>query len=68
MYANAQASYSQERECLKGEAGTRIARLFQEEALWIGWRNRFLEGKMPYNVRGMFIYKHNPVLNMPNSC
>ena len=34
---------------------------------WIGWRNRFLEGKMPYKVRGMFCYKHNPMMNMPNS-
>jgi len=33
---------------------------------WIGWRNRFLEGRMPYNVRGMFCYKHNPMMNMPN--
>ncbi len=22
---------------------------------------------MPYKVRGMFIYKHNPMMNMPNS-
>ena len=34
---------------------------------WVAWRNRFLEGKMPYKVRGMFIYKHNPMMNMPNS-
>ncbi|MEA1919119.1 MAG: molybdopterin-dependent oxidoreductase [Campylobacterota bacterium] len=34
---------------------------------WIGWRNRFLKGDMPYNVRGMFIYKHNPVMNMPDT-
>ena len=34
---------------------------------WIGWRNRFLEGKMPYKVRGMFCYKHNPMMNMPNT-
>jgi thiosulfate reductase/polysulfide reductase chain A len=34
---------------------------------WIGWRNRFLEKKIPYKVRGMFIYKHNPMINMPNS-
>jgi thiosulfate reductase/polysulfide reductase chain A len=33
---------------------------------WIGWRNRFIEDKMPYKVRGMFIYKHNPMMNMPN--
>ena len=34
---------------------------------WIGWRNRYLENKMPYKVRGMFCYKHNPMMNMPNS-
>lgn len=34
---------------------------------WIKWRNRFLEDKMPYNVRGMFAYKHNPALNTPDS-
>ncbi len=34
---------------------------------WIVWRNKLLEGKMPYPVRGMFIYKHNPMQNTPNS-
>ncbi len=34
---------------------------------WISWRNNFLEDKHPYNVRGMFCYKHNPMMNMPNS-
>ena len=34
---------------------------------WIAWRNRFLENRMPYKVRGMFIYKHNPMMNMPNT-
>lgn len=34
---------------------------------WVKWRNRFLENKMPYKVRGMFVYKHNPALNTPNS-
>jgi thiosulfate reductase/polysulfide reductase chain A len=34
---------------------------------WIAWRNRFLENKMPYKVRGAFIYKHNPMQNMPNT-
>jgi thiosulfate reductase/polysulfide reductase chain A len=33
---------------------------------WLGWRNRYIEDKMPYKVRGMFIYKHNPIMNMPN--
>ncbi len=34
---------------------------------WINWRNRYLENVMPYKVRGMFCYKHNPMMNMPNS-
>jgi thiosulfate reductase/polysulfide reductase chain A len=34
---------------------------------WIAWRNRYLANIMPYNVRGMFIYKHNPLLNTPDS-
>ncbi|SFV53782.1 Thiosulfate reductase precursor [hydrothermal vent metagenome] len=34
---------------------------------WIAWRNRYLDDIMPYKVRGMFIYKHNPLLNTPNS-
>ncbi len=32
---------------------------------WIGFREAVLEGK-PYPVRSMFIYKHNPMLNLPN--
>ncbi|WP_419770552.1 MAG: molybdopterin-dependent oxidoreductase [Candidatus Marinarcus sp.] len=34
---------------------------------WISWRNNFLEGTQPYKVRGMFCYKHNPMMNMPNT-
>ena len=34
---------------------------------WIAWRNRFLENRMSYKVRGMFVYKHNPMMNMPNT-
>jgi len=34
---------------------------------WLGWRERFLTGSMKYNVRGMFCYKHNPMMNMPNT-
>jgi len=34
---------------------------------WIAWRNRYLADIMPYKVRGMFIYKHNPLLNTPDS-
>ncbi len=34
---------------------------------WIAWRNRFLKDGMPYKTRGMFCYKHNPMMNMPNT-
>jgi thiosulfate reductase / polysulfide reductase chain A len=34
---------------------------------WVEWRNRFLENKMPYKIRGMFVYKHNPMMNTPNT-
>ncbi len=50
----------------RGEAGYDDCAIVAGGGSWIGWRNRFIEGKMPYNVRGMFIYKHNPVMNMPN--
>jgi thiosulfate reductase/polysulfide reductase chain A len=33
---------------------------------WLGFRNRVLEGRNPYPVRGLFVYKHNPIMNMPN--
>jgi len=50
----------------KGEPGYDDCAIVSGGGSWIGWRNRFLEGRMPYNVRGMYIYKHNPVMNMPN--
>ena len=34
---------------------------------WVKWRNDFVDGKHSYKVRGMFCYKHNPIMNMPNS-
>jgi len=51
----------------KGQTGYDDCAIVSGGGSWISWRNRFLEGRMPYNVRGMFIYKHNPVMNMPNS-
>jgi len=51
----------------KGEAGYSDCAIVSGGGSWISWRNRFLEDRMPYKVRGMFVYKHNPVLNMPNS-
>ena len=51
----------------QGKRGYEDCAIVSGGGSWIGWRNRFLEGKMPYKVRGAFIYKHNPVQNMPNS-
>ncbi|MBV5279101.1 MAG: molybdopterin-dependent oxidoreductase [Campylobacteraceae bacterium] len=68
IYSQAQARAIRKRDdAKKGERGYEDCAIVSGGGSWIGWRNRFLEGKMPYNVRGAFIYKHNPVLNMPNS-
>ncbi len=54
------------KDAKQGEAGYSDCAVVSGGGSWIAWRNRFIEGRMPYNVRGMFIYKHNPMLNMPN--
>jgi len=51
----------------KGDVGYDDCAVVSRGGSWIAWRNRFLENKMAYKVRGMFIYKHNPMMNMPNS-
>jgi thiosulfate reductase/polysulfide reductase chain A len=51
----------------KGKSGYSDCAVVSGGGSWIAWRNRFLEGHMPYKVRGMFIYKHNPMMNMPNT-
>jgi len=33
---------------------------------WIGMRNCIIENRAPYPVRGMFVYKHNPMQSVPN--
>ncbi len=68
LYAKAQARGIVKKENRKvGEPGYDDCAIVSGGGSWIGWRNRFLEGKMPYNVRGMFCYKHNPMMNMPNT-
>jgi thiosulfate reductase/polysulfide reductase chain A len=62
MYDKARA-----RAVTKSEAGYDDCAVVSGGGSWLGWRNRFLEGKMPYKVRGMFCYKHNPMQNMPNT-
>jgi len=68
MYDRAQArAVSKKKDAKKGEASYDDCAIVSGGGSWIGWRNRFLEGKMPYKVRGMFCYKHNPMMNMPNT-
>lgn len=68
IYAKAESrAIKQKAKVQKGESGYEDCAIVSGGGSWIGWRNRFLEGKMPYKVRGAFIYKHNPVLNMPNT-
>ncbi len=68
LYARAESrAVEKKKGAKKGEAGYDDCAVVSGGGSWLGWRNRFLEGKMPYNVRGMFCYKHNPMMNMPNS-
>ncbi|MEA3417836.1 MAG: molybdopterin-dependent oxidoreductase [Campylobacterota bacterium] len=67
LYARAESRAVEKKTDVKqGEAGYDDCAVVSGGGSWLGWRNRFLEGKMPYNVRGMFCYKHNPMMNMPN--
>ena len=68
LYDRAQArGVDKKKDAKKGEAGYSDCAVVSGGGSWVAWRNRFLEGRMPYNVKGMFIYKHNPILNMPNT-
>lgn len=68
IYSNALSrAISKRKNIAKGERGYADCAIVSGGGSWIGWRNRFLEARMPYKVRGAFIYKHNPVLNMPNT-
>jgi len=68
LYAQSEARAIKKRKDIKeGESDYEDCAIVTGVGSWIGWRNRFLEDKMPYKVRGMFIYKHNPMMNMPNT-
>jgi thiosulfate reductase/polysulfide reductase chain A len=56
LYANAQPRIDTDEAAIVGSTGT-----------WIGWRNMVLEGRSPYPIRGMFVYKQNPMLSVPNT-
>jgi thiosulfate reductase/polysulfide reductase chain A len=67
IYARAESrAVDKEKHPGKGHSGYHDCAVVSGGGSWIAWRNRFLEDRMPYKVRGMFIYKHNPMMNMPN--
>jgi thiosulfate reductase/polysulfide reductase chain A len=68
LYARAEGrAISASKHPKKGHSGYDDCAIVSGGGSWVAWRNRFLENKMPYKVRGMFIYKHNPMMNMPNT-
>ena len=68
IYARAEArAVDKSKHPQKGHSGYSDCAVVSGGGSWIAWRNRFLEGRMPYKVRGMFCYKHNPMMNMPNT-
>lgn len=68
LYEKAASRAVVKRKVVKpGEPGYDDCAVVSGGGSWISWRNNFLAGKQPYPVRGMFCYKHNPMMNMPNS-
>ena len=56
MYANAEERIEKDAAAVIGGSGS-----------WIAWRNMVAEGKTPYPIRGLFAYKQNPMLSVPNT-
>ncbi len=68
LYAKAEArAVNKIAHPAKGHAGYDDCAIVSGGGSWISWRNHFIEDKQPYKVRGMFCYKHNPMMNMPNN-
>jgi thiosulfate reductase/polysulfide reductase chain A len=63
MYAQAQGVDVDRK---KGGHGYTDCAVVSGGGSWLAFRNRVLEGRNPYPARGMFVYKHNPIMNMPN--
>ncbi|MDD3463144.1 MAG: molybdopterin-dependent oxidoreductase [Sulfurospirillaceae bacterium] len=56
VYANAQPRIEKKEASIIGGSGS-----------WIAWRNMIAEGRTPYPMRGLFAYKQNPMLSVPNT-
>ncbi|MEY3090834.1 MAG: hypothetical protein RL113_1150 [Pseudomonadota bacterium] len=51
---------------IKGRIDKHEATFVDPTGTWIGMRNMIIEYRAPYPVRGMFIYKQNPMQSVPN--
>ena len=56
IYANAHSRIEKDAAAVIGATGS-----------WVAWRNMVAEGNSPYPIRGMFVYKQNPMLAVPDS-
>ncbi len=67
LYDRAQARAVYKSAEMKGKLGYDDCAVVSGGGSWISWRNRYLQDQVDYNIRGMFCYKHNPMMNMPNT-
>lgn len=56
LYANAKSRLEKDAAAVIGATGS-----------WVAFRNMVAEGKGPYPIRGMFVYKQNPMLSVPDT-
>lgn len=56
LYANARQRIDKDAAAVIGATGS-----------WVAWRDMVAEGRTPYPIRGMFVYKQNPMLSVPDS-
>ena len=56
IYSNAKARIEKDAAAIIGATGS-----------WLAWRDMVAEEKTPYPIRGMFVYKQNPMLSVPDS-
>lgn len=56
LYFNADSRIDKDSAAIIGATGS-----------WVAWRDMVSEGKTPYPIRGMFVYKQNPMLSVPDS-
>lgn len=56
LYFNAESRIDRDAAAIIGATGS-----------WVAWRNMVEAGEAPYPIRGMFVYKQNPMLSVPDS-